>query len=274
MSICNPVSKSADNCAKLGVTSQIPVANIRLHLFKTTNHLRGYCLPALFDAAGSQLTAACLTVETTYDRTRYDDYQFGITRATGAIAESGTVIIDDNRTSHRLAALSPQDHRLSEIHAKVERVVQGLRDANQSLREVARGLVPLQVESHGLNDALARLAAQIRELHAVDCRCSVDDGIDITDGGAATHLYRIAQEAVTNSLKHGSARQIEIRLCSRDQGLCLEVADDGVGVSETGENRGRGLQIMAYRAGLIGGVLTVRNADAGGTIVSCNLLSR
>lgn len=70
----------------------------------------GYCDPALFAAVGSKLAAAGLTVETSYDRTRYDDYQFGITRATGAIAESGSVILDDDFTSHRLAALSPWVH--------------------------------------------------------------------------------------------------------------------------------------------------------------------
>jgi len=77
---------------------------------KSNNQLTGYCDPELMDAVGSKLAAAGLTVETTYDRARYDDYQFGITRASGAIAESGSVIIDDNRTSHRLAALSPWVH--------------------------------------------------------------------------------------------------------------------------------------------------------------------
>lgn len=70
----------------------------------------GYCDPELFEAIGSKLAAAGLTVETVYDRSRYDDYQFGITRGTGAIAESGTLVIDDFRTSHRLAALSPWIH--------------------------------------------------------------------------------------------------------------------------------------------------------------------
>lgn len=70
----------------------------------------GYCDPALFETIGSKLVAAGLTVETEFDRSRYDDYQFGITRGTGAIAESGTLIIDDFRTSHRLAALSPWIH--------------------------------------------------------------------------------------------------------------------------------------------------------------------
>lgn len=83
----------------------------------------GYCDPALMDAVGSKLAAAGLTVETTYDRERYDDYQFGITRATGAIAESGTLILDDDRSSHRLAALSPWVHvavlEESEIHRTI-----------------------------------------------------------------------------------------------------------------------------------------------------------
>ncbi|MGL5017679.1 MAG: LutC/YkgG family protein [Luteolibacter sp.] len=90
---------------------------------KETRQLHGYCDPALYDAIGSQLATAGLTVETEYHRDRYDDYQFGITRATGAIAESGTVIIDDDRTSSRLAALSPWVHvavlERSEIHRTI-----------------------------------------------------------------------------------------------------------------------------------------------------------
>jgi L-lactate dehydrogenase complex protein LldG len=74
------------------------------------NQRHGYCDPALFATIGAQLVAAGLTVETEYDRLRYDDYQFGITRATGAIAESGSLILDDDRTSRRLAALSPWVH--------------------------------------------------------------------------------------------------------------------------------------------------------------------
>jgi L-lactate dehydrogenase complex protein LldG len=88
-----------------------------------TSQLHGYCDPALYDSIGSQLAAAGLTVETEYHRDRYDDYQFGITRATGAIAESGTLIIDDDRTSHRLAALSPWVHvgvlERAEIHRTI-----------------------------------------------------------------------------------------------------------------------------------------------------------
>jgi L-lactate dehydrogenase complex protein LldG len=100
---------------------------------KSTNQLHGYCDPALMDTVGAKLAAAGLTVETTYDRTRYDDYQFGITRASGAIAESGTVILDDDRTSHRLAALSPWVHvavlERSEIHRTISDAISALGDS-------------------------------------------------------------------------------------------------------------------------------------------------
>jgi L-lactate dehydrogenase complex protein LldG len=100
---------------------------------KNTQQLHGYCDPALMDAVGSKLAAAGLTVETTYDRDRYDDYQFGITRASGAIAESGTVILDDDLTSHRLAALSPWVHVAvclrSEIHRTISDAITALGES-------------------------------------------------------------------------------------------------------------------------------------------------
>lgn len=183
---------------------------------------------------------------------------------------SGLIMVARHAADSLGARLS-QHPDLSDVHANLERVVKGLRNANQSLREVARGLVPLQVEAQGLPDALARLAAQIAELHAVPCHFAVDDGIDVADSGTATHLYRIAQEAINNALKHASAKRIDIRLRSVDHLIALEIADDGVGIPETREKRGRGLQIMAYRAGLIGAMLTARKAETGGTVVACHL---
>lgn len=85
--------------------------------------LRGYCDPALYPLFGQKLAAAGLTVETQYDRENYDFYQFGITRATGAIAESGSVILDDDRTSHRLAALSPWVHVAVVERAEILRTI-------------------------------------------------------------------------------------------------------------------------------------------------------
>lgn len=76
---------------------------------RTNQHLRGYCDPVLW--AGLQPAfGADFTVETSFDRTRVDDYQFGITRAAGAIAETGSLVLKDASTSSRLAALAPWVH--------------------------------------------------------------------------------------------------------------------------------------------------------------------
>lgn len=104
-----------------------------IDFLKANNQFHGYCDPALFESIGSQLAAAGLTVETTYERERFNDYQFGITRATGAIAESGSVILDDDRTSHRLAALSPWVHvavlERAEIHRTIPDAIAAFGDS-------------------------------------------------------------------------------------------------------------------------------------------------
>ena len=102
--------------------------------FLTANNQRhGYCDPDLYERVGAPLAAAGLTVETAYDRTRYDDYQFGITRASGAIAESGSLILDDERTSRRLAALSPWVHVAvldpTEIHRTIADALAAMGDS-------------------------------------------------------------------------------------------------------------------------------------------------
>lgn len=100
---------------------------------KNTEQTSGYCDPLLWEQVGKPLQDAGLTVETSYLRAQYDRYQFGITKATGAIAESGTLILDDDHTSDRLAALSPWTHvaLLDEtaIHRTIPDAIQALGDA-------------------------------------------------------------------------------------------------------------------------------------------------
>ncbi|MEI6656689.1 MAG: LUD domain-containing protein [Verrucomicrobiota bacterium] len=116
------------------VNGRIMRSVAELAAFLTSNsQCHGYCDPALYEPIGAPLAAAGLTLETTYDRTRYDDYQFGITRASGAIAESGTLILDDVRTSHRLAALSPWVHvavlERTEIHRTIADALTAMGDS-------------------------------------------------------------------------------------------------------------------------------------------------
>lgn len=93
------------------------------------NHLHGYCDPALLPLFAPHFRPA-FTVETSFDRTRVDDYQFGITAAAGAIAETGTLILSDSSTSRRLGALAPWVHvavlRRAQIHLDVPAAVASL----------------------------------------------------------------------------------------------------------------------------------------------------
>jgi signal transduction histidine kinase len=94
----------------------------------------------------------------------------------------------------------------------------------------------------------------------------------VVDAEVAGHLYRIAQEAVTNALKHAAASEIRIGLEGRDSAIALEVDDDGEGFDEASHaGDGIGLRVMRYRARLIGGELEIGSAPAGGVRISCQV---
>ena len=99
--------------------------------------------------------------------------------------------------------------------------------------------------------------------------------MDITDNTSATHLYRIAQEALNNALRHGHADEIYISLVQQNDRIILAVSDNGVGfdrgASRTEKTGGMGLRTMEYRAGLIGGTLHVERSEKGGTLVRCDV---
>ncbi len=94
-----------------------------IEFLQKSGHTCGYCDPALMSTVGEALRSAGLTVEDVYDRTQYDRYQFGVTRASGLIAESGSVILDDFLTSDRLAALSPWVHVAVAESATIHRTI-------------------------------------------------------------------------------------------------------------------------------------------------------
>ena len=147
-----------------------------------------------------------------------------------------------------------------------------VREAISQTRLLARGLSPFVLESEGLVSALKELAARTETLFGVDCGFQAVGALEITDPTLANHLYRIAQEAISNAIKHGKAKRIEIRLENNDGQLSLSVKDNGAGIPPVlPEKRGIGLRIMQYRAHMVGGTLTVERDPAGGTIVTCRL---
>jgi signal transduction histidine kinase len=137
---------------------------------------------------------------------------------------------------------------------------------------LARGLVPVEVDSKGLTAALLDLTARLGELNGVSCVLECQESALVEDGRVATQLYHIAQEAIANAIKHGQARAIKVVLETRKNGTKLEIRDDGKGLPrKLRRGQGTGLQIMSYRAGLLGGKLTLRQAKPRGTVVTCLL---
>ncbi|HBJ88070.1 MAG TPA: hypothetical protein DDZ88_30275 [Verrucomicrobiales bacterium] len=112
----------------------------------------------------------------------------------------------------------------------------------------------------------------------IDCRSQCPPSIDM-DNTTATHLYRIAQEAVTNAVKHGLAKEIDIELSTNPHHTVLSVKDQGKGkgkgkgIAEPDpKHRGMGLRIMSYRADIIGGILDIQRHPSGiGTTVVCTI---
>lgn len=150
------------------------------------------------------------------------------------------------------------------------KIVQLVNDAILKTRELARGLLPVVSDAHGLMSALQLYASEIADLFGIACRFHCEDSVLIHDAPMATHLYHIAQEAVNNAIKHGHAKNIVIRLYAGEREGTLIIKDDGVGIERPlGPHTGVGLHIMNYRAGMIGGNLEVRREQPQGTNVTC-----
>lgn len=157
--------------------------------------------------------------------------------------------------------------------AEAAELVGLLGRAMQEARRLARGLDPVEVEAGGLAPALQRLAAETTDWHGVPCECTCCDPAEELEGETGFHLYRIAQEAVANAVRHGKPRRIKISLQREGPELCLRVEDDGGGFDpdEVARAEGLGLHTMRYRAATVRGRLEVRSQAGQGTTVECRV---
>ncbi len=154
-------------------------------------------------------------------------------------------------------------------------IAEGLNQALHQVRQLARGLIPVEIEAEGLRSALFELTARTNAVGAVRCSFVCTDSSDLPDDQTPTHLYRIAQEAISNALKHAQATCIRIMLQSASDRIVLSVSDDGKGIPATKKaTDGMGLRIMGYRADLIGATLNVGPSEDGGTVVVCTVPKR
>ena len=163
----------------------------------------------------------------------------------------------------KLAAKSKEEAK------QVANISEHIREAIGHTRKLARGLSPVELETNGFTSALHELADNAQRLFRIECRFDCAAPVSIRDNVAATHLYRIAQEAINNAVKHGKAKRIMISLRPDYDKVVMTITDNGLGFSnEARKGSGMGLHTMKYRAGVIGATLEVRSDGAGAT-VSC-----
>ena len=154
--------------------------------------------------------------------------------------------------------------------AEADRIATLIARTIGQTRELARGLSPVELGADGLAASLRNLAASVHATYGIPCHAACDSSAKVEDHVASVHLYRIAQEALTNAARHASARAIGLRLEAAGPHVVLTVADDGVGLPATAPaHRGLGLRLMQYRARSIGATLAVRSGPDGGTAVQC-----
>lgn len=151
----------------------------------------------------------------------------------------------------------------------VEEIMALVNESIESTRSLARGLLPVSVERGGLGVALRQLAERGGVLYGMEVRCQTESWPELRlDETAASHLYRIAQEALTNAARHGHASRVEIALRVNDHAYELQIVDDGEGMPLTPAScSGLGLRIMGYRAKTIGARLEIGRNEPRGTRV-------
>jgi PAS domain S-box-containing protein len=167
----------------------------------------------------------------------------------------------ENRAEREAPALSPA----------IEEVALLVNDAIFTTRALARGLTPVTFDRGGLALALVELARRLSAMFHINVRCEADEALDRgLESVNALHLYRIAQEAVTNAAQHGSAGQVTIELRGDGERGLLRIEDNGVGFNPAAtQSKGLGLRIMHYRAQMMAGSLRIESGRARGTVVSC-----
>jgi signal transduction histidine kinase len=173
------------------------------------------------------------------------------------------------------AALKEEAASQPKLAAGLANLGKMLREAIAQTRFLARGLVPVGSDPDALQIGLAELVERINALGRTQCRLECPAPVAVAEPFVAGHLYRIAQEAVNNAVKHARAQHITVRLAGTDGSLVLSVTDDGAGLPKAraaGPTRaGLGLGVMQHRAKVIGAQLTIASRRSEGVSVTCRL---
>jgi signal transduction histidine kinase len=162
--------------------------------------------------------------------------------------------------------------RRPDLTRQISEISQFLREAIAQTRSLARGLSPVHLGSGGFVEALGELAARMSKDKQIKCIFDSSTKIDVDDDRIASHLFRIAQEAVNNAVKHSGASEVLLRINNSDGALHLEISDNGKGLPKGRQaNQGIGMQIMKHRASVIGAELQIKSETDKGVKIICTL---
>jgi PAS domain S-box-containing protein len=140
------------------------------------------------------------------------------------------------------------------------------------VKNISKGLYPASLEQDGLQTAINSMAENVNQMYPIHCKFNFKNVKRLADPAAEIHLFRIAQEALNNALKHARAKNITINLFQTKYILKLQIIDDGIGIDLTRKNNnGLGFSTMKNRARLINATLEIGQNDQGGTVVECLL---
>ena len=155
-----------------------------------------------------------------------------------------------------------------ELMDKLNGFIRVVDQSAAKLRDLAKGLSPVNLDEVGLNGAVEQFAKQTANLSGISCTCECSGKLNIQNHETALHLYRMVQEAVNNAVKHSHAQSICIRICEEEKKVHVSVEDDGIGFdpSENG-HEGMGIYIMKYRADITGADFQIQSKPNHGTSV-------
>jgi signal transduction histidine kinase len=153
--------------------------------------------------------------------------------------------------------------------AKIHLLVQ---QAMSHASDLAHDLATLDVKQNNLPDALSDLSAHVKELFEISCRFKADASIPSLEASTISQMYKIAQEAVTNAIKHGKATKVAITLENGSDAIVMKIKNDGLPFPDLeSRSTGMGLKIMNYRASIVGATLEIKGTGSSGTLVTCSL---
>jgi PAS domain S-box-containing protein len=153
------------------------------------------------------------------------------------------------------------------VASKADQIANLLKEAISGARGLAARMYPVSIEDSGLAPALEKLASETAERFHIKCQFRCAAPVVLADKQVAAHVYRITQEAVSNAIRHGSAKEVNINLGLARNRITVKIEDDGDGSLKDIKATGMGLRTMNYRARSIGGELEIQQRREGGIAV-------